>query len=97
MGIARTLIYVGEVSKPLYSLLPDGSVSDGTKDSEPSFLQEYQYKLKNLYCHFYTIRGKEMALERQQAAVLFYENILKEINASYKNGTRELKKIREDF
>lgn len=29
MGIARTLIYKGIVSEPLYSLLPDGMVSDG--------------------------------------------------------------------
>lgn len=31
MGIARTLIYKGIVSEPLYSLLPDGMVSDGAQ------------------------------------------------------------------
>lgn len=45
MGIARTLIYKGIVSEPLYSLLPDGTVSDGAGDDAPSFFQEYKYKL----------------------------------------------------
>ena len=29
MGIARTLMYNGTLSEPLYSLLPDGNVSSG--------------------------------------------------------------------
>ena len=37
LGIARTLFYKGQVSEPLYSLLPDGQVSDGTDDAKPSF------------------------------------------------------------
>ena len=45
MGIARTLIYKGTVSEPIYTLLPDGSVSSGENDSTPSFFQEYKYKL----------------------------------------------------
>ena len=37
MGIARTLLYKGSVSQPLYTRRPDGTVSDGTGDKEPSF------------------------------------------------------------
>ena len=37
MGIARTLIYKGIVSEPIYTLLPDGSVSNGENDVNPSF------------------------------------------------------------
>ena len=47
MGIARTLLYKGKVSEPLYSLLPDGTVSTGEDDTEPSFFQEYKYKLES--------------------------------------------------
>ena len=93
MGIARTLVYKGTVSEPLYSLLPDGTISSGEGDETPSFFQEYKYKLEKLYNSFYTTRGAELAKERQQAAVDFYNNMYNEVNASYKNGKEELKRI----
>ena len=46
MGIARSLIYKGIVSEPLYSLLPDGTVSTGENDTVPSLFHEYKYKLE---------------------------------------------------
>ena len=71
MGIARTLIYKGIVSDPLYSVSPDGTVLTGENDTEPSFFQEYKYKLEKLYSQFYTVRATEIAHERQRAAVDF--------------------------
>lgn len=63
IGIARTLLYKGHLSEPLYSLLPDGTISDGTafygRDREPSFFQEYKRKLEKVYSHFYTKEGAE--------------------------------------
>jgi len=35
----------------------------------------------------------QLAKERQQAAVDFYNNMYNEVNASYKNGKEELGKI----
>lgn len=93
VGIARTLIYKGQVSEPLYSLLPNGQVSDGKNDSEPSFFQEYKYKLESLYSKFYTKRGAELAKQRQQSAVRFYNDIFCEVNLSYMNGKNELDKL----
>ena len=93
MGIARTLVYKGTVSEPLYSLLSDGTVSSGEGDETPSFFQEYKYKLEKLYNHFYTECGSKLAKERQQAAVDFYNNMYNEVNASYKNGKEELEKV----
>lgn len=93
IGIARTLIYKGNVSEPIYSLLPDGTISNGEGDKEPSFFKEYKYKLENLYNHFYTERGAELAKKRQHAAVEFYNSLYKEVNDSYENGKEELDKI----
>ena len=90
MGIARTLIYKGQVSHSLYTLLPDGTVSDGTGDEQASFFQEYQYKLKNLYDHFYTARGAEIAERRRAAAVSFYNSLLREARESRENGPGRL-------
>lgn len=86
LGIARTLIYKGEVSEPLYTL-KDGKPSS---DGEPSFFQEYERKLEKLYDKFYTARGAEMARERQNAAVSFYESLCREVNGTYERGTERL-------
>lgn len=94
IGIARTLIYNGQVLEPLYiRLQKDNTISDGTNDLEPSFFQEYKYKLEGLYDKFYTKRATEIALERQKTAIDFYKNLLVEVRSSYKNGLIEFDKI----
>ena len=90
IGIARTLFYKGQVSEPLYNVDSQGRVQDGTEDTEPSFFQEYKYKLENIYSHFYTKRGAEMAQARRQAAADHYENLLQEVRLIYEKGGREL-------
>lgn len=96
IGIARSLIYKGQVGEPLYSVLPDGNVSDGTGDKKPSFFQEYKYKLENLYDRFYTKRGAEIARKRQSAAVQFYESLLSEVSGPYQTGPELLKELIEN-
>ena len=93
IGIARTLLYKGKVAEPLYSLLQDGMVSDGTNDSEPSFSKEYKYKLEGLYSKFFTKKAEELAQERQAAAVTFYIELYQEVQVSYENGIEELEKM----
>ncbi len=93
MGIARTLLYKGKMGEPLYSLLEDGSVSDGTGDVTSSFFQEYKYKLENLYTKFYTKKAVQLAKQRQAAAADFYNNLYKEVKDSYGNGKEELGKL----
>ncbi len=80
IGIARTLVYKGTVTEPLYTRLPDGSVSDGSGEEAPSFFREYHYKLKKLYDRFYTAKGRQLALERREAAESFYEDLLREVS-----------------
>jgi uncharacterized protein len=86
VGIARTLVYNGQVSEPLYSTGPEGEILDGTDDTCPSFFQEYKYKLEKLYSGFLTERGAEIAKQRQEAAVAFYESILREVKGSCQKG-----------
>ena len=85
MGVARTLLYAGRLSGPLYNLNADGSVSDGTEDISPSFFQEYKFKLERLYDRFFTERGKELAAQRQHAARDFYLSLLSEVSDAYNN------------
>jgi len=92
LGIARTLFYKGQIAEPLYSLDKEGVVLDGENDEDPSFFQEYRYKLEKLYGNFYTKRGNEIAKERQASAVDFYNSMLTEVQDSYELG----KKLLED-
>ncbi|MCL2362569.1 MAG: HD domain-containing protein [Defluviitaleaceae bacterium] len=85
IGIARTLIYQGIVAMPLY-VMDDGGeiISDyAPGEDEASFIQEYNFKLKNIYEVFYTNRAKEIAISRQQAAIDFYSNLYNEITQSH--------------
>lgn len=94
VGIARTLLYKGEVGEPLYTV-NDGRVSDGTGDVSPSFMQEYKYKLEGIYERFYTAKGCEIARSRQAAAVGFYEALYNEVSGGYESGPAKLEKILE--
>lgn len=93
IGIARTLVYKGKVSEPLYSVSEDGLVLDGSGKEAPSFFQEYKYKLEGIYSGFFTERGCEIAAGRKQAAEDFYNSMLREARESCKNGRRLLQEI----
>lgn len=93
IGIARTLIYRGTVGEPVYGVLPDGSVSDGTNDTEPSFFREYKFKLEKLYDKFYTQRGRELAESRRKHAADFYEALLSEVRETYQRGRERISRI----
>ena len=77
MGVARTLLYQGAEGEPLYRVDGQGEPLDGHED-EPSFMNEYMFKLSRLYDGFYTPEGAEMARPRAAAARDFYESLLKE-------------------
>lgn len=89
VGIARTLVYKGKVSQPLYSVSGDGRVLDGEEKEPPSFFQEYKYKLEGIYSGFFTEQGRKIAMSRKKAAEDFYNSMLKEVREPYEKG-REL-------
>lgn len=91
-GIARTLFYQGQAGDPLYTLRPDGRISDGAGDARPSFFREYKFKLEKLYTKFYTRRGAALAAERQAAAAAFYRSLLSEARSCCDTGGELLEK-----
>jgi len=91
IGIARTLAYQGIVSEPLYSVDAKGNVMEGEPDEPPSFLQEYNYKLKNIESVLYTERAKAIAAKRRKAAADFYGSVLKEAGEVHRTGLGLLK------
>ena len=93
LGIARTLFYKGHVKQPLYNTDAQGGVLDGANDPLPSFLQEYHFKLKDIYDKFYTGRAREIAEKRRQAAVAFYESMMGELEDTYRMGRECLNEV----
>ncbi len=93
MGIARTLMYKADMKEPLYRLLPDGTVSDGTQDIGQSFFREYKVKLEKLYDRFYTEAGAKMAQQYKAAAAAFYESLYQQISSGYSTGADMLNNL----
>lgn len=95
IGIARTLVYRGTLTEPLYRVLPDGTISDGTHEIGHSFFREYKFKLEKLYDRFLTHTGAKLAKERQAIAQAFYESLYREVNNGYTAGKDTLSAILE--
>lgn len=96
IGIARTLMYKADMAEPLYHILPDGRISDGTENLGPSFFREYKFKLEKMYDRFYTKTGEAMARQRQRIAADFYESLYREVNTSYLEGKSMLQGFVEE-
>jgi uncharacterized protein len=89
IGIARTLIYGGQIGEPLYIYDENGKIIvDGGGAEISSFFQEYNYKLKKVYDAFYTDRAKEIAAQRQKTAIDFYDGLLAEVTNNYEDGLK---------
>lgn len=83
MGIARTIFYNGALEEPLYTKNDDGSICNDGSDGSNTFFTEYEFKLKDVYDKFYTKRAMELAKQRQQAAIDFYDSLVGEIQQAY--------------
>lgn len=93
IGIARTLMYRGTLTEPLYRHLPDGTISDGSEDIGHSFFREYKFKLEKLYDRFFTATGAALARERQAIAKAYYESLYREVSHGYTEGQEELSRL----
>ena len=91
IGIARTLQFKADTQSPIYTVRPDGSISDGEGEEGSSFFREYQFKLKKLYDRFYTQAGARLAQQRRQIAQDFYESLYREVNTGYTDGAQQLR------
>lgn len=90
IGIARSLLYKGELRQPLYTLDAGGNVQDGSGEVPKSLFQEYRRKLAYLPEKLHTGTAREMARERHAAAEAFYQSMLDEARSCYGEGQRLL-------
>lgn len=80
LGIARSLIYQGQVGEPLYVTDEENNLCKGQNSNDPeSFLKEYYFKLAPLYEKFYTKEAYQIAQARKGITTAFYDELLDEI------------------
>lgn len=83
LGIARTLMYQGQVGQLLYTKR-NGQIVPGTEKGDPgSFYKEYNKKLKNIYTKFYTGEALRIAEARRSTAETFFNSLVSEVDSAY--------------
>ena len=90
VGIARTLLYEGNLGQPLYFREPSGSICDADGQTQPCFLREYHRKLRHISSRLFTARAKELARQREEFARQYYQQLLSEIQEPYQAGSARL-------
>ena len=80
LGIARSLLYKGQVGEPLYTVDENFNIHDGRNPGSPeSFLKECHFKLLKLCDHFYTPEATIIAQGRCEFMQTFFEELVEEI------------------
>jgi len=80
IGIARSLIYRGQVGEPLYTVNDKRQIHDGANLADPeSFFKEYHFKLTKVYDQFYTKEAAITAEKRKKIAVSFFAELQREV------------------
>ena len=95
MGIARTFLFQGLAGEQIYHIDPTGAIAEGG-DIPPNFIDEYNFKLSNLYSKFYTKYAKDIAAKRQNTAVAFYNGLVDEITEDHSSGRELLESLFEE-
>jgi len=91
IGMARTLMHLALIKKPLYVLTASGEISDGSESHESSLFSEYLYKLARVYEGYHTQWASAFAAQRQSAAQSLYDSLLTEVRECYAlNNVNEL-------
>lgn len=80
IGMARTFLYQGRVSDPIYSVGENGEVLSG-EEKAPSFYSEYRHKLQNMGGRFLTAEAKKRAAYRSESARAFVDALYAEAAA----------------
>ncbi len=96
LGIARSLIYEGIISEPIYRFDSYGLVLKEFSDEGSSFVQEYNFKLKNVYNNFYTALGRKIADEHESISKLFYKSIINEVTEAHTGSEMLLKEALDE-
>ena len=95
IGIARTLIYKGQVKEKIYTIKDDKICMGEDANDEESFFKEYNKKLKNLYNRFYTKEAENISMKQKEYTQNFYEGLKEQIIETYETKDKLQKYIKE--
>lgn len=86
IGVARTLQYGAMLgNEPLYRLDREGQIQVGPH-GEPSFFQEYDFKLRSVPDKLLTRRGREKAHALRAEGDRFYDTLLAQLREGLETG-----------
>lgn len=86
VGVARAILFGGQIDEPLYLLDDNGFPTMGQPDEGPSLFREYHRKLCHLSDRLYTKAAKEIAANQQASMNSFFEAFIGEIKGNYTAG-----------
>lgn len=86
VGVARAILFGGQISEPLYALDDKGFPTSGLPDETPSLFREYHRKLCCLSDKLYTDAAKKIALSQQKEMNCYFEALIEEIKNNYLIG-----------
>jgi uncharacterized protein len=83
IGVARVIAYAVTAGQPIYAQPSEQFLLSGvTEDGEPhSAYHEYLFKLRTLKDRLYTSTAREIAEERHQTMINFFNHLVEEIIA----------------
>lgn len=90
VGVARAILFGGQIGEPLYRLDETGLPAYGFSDEAPSLFREYHRKLCRLSDKLYTDAAKDIAIRQQESMNRYFEALIQEVKDNCLSGQRIL-------
>lgn len=91
VGIARAILFGGQINEPFYLLDNNGFPTDGLPNEAPSLFREYHRKLCSLSTKLYTDAAGQIASPQQNSMNCYFEALIQEVKSNYLSGRDVLK------
>lgn len=96
MGVARAILFGGQIGEPFYLIGGDGMPTNGDTNEEPSLYRQYNRLLRFIGTKFYTKEATRIAQEQQQIMDMYFQAMFQEVGENYTQGKRLLKEYLTD-
>ena len=95
VGVARAILFGGQIEEPLYLVGEDGFPTKGLPTEGASLYREYNRKLNKLFLKLNTEKAIEIGKEQQKTMDLYFKNLFEEVYKNYSKSRQILDKILE--
>ena len=82
MGIARTLIGIGDYNNPMYEIIDNKINMDENADND-TFIRYYLSRVAKNYDRFFTEKAKALANQMKDIDVRYIKEFIRTVNENY--------------